>query len=45
MSNEMIGNFVYLYFVISTIALMRWGAEILDKRQQKRNNGKEETEG
>lgn len=42
MSQEMIGNFVYLYFVISTIALMRWGIEILDKRQQKHNNGKAE---
>ena len=42
MSNEMIGNFVYLYFMISTIALMRWGAEILDNIQKKRENGKAE---
>ena len=37
MSNEMIGNFVYLYFVISTIALMRWGCEILDKFSKNKN--------
>jgi hypothetical protein len=42
MSNEMIGNFVYLYFIISSIALMRWGAEILDSIQKKRKNGKAE---
>jgi len=45
MSNEMIGNFVYLYFIISTMALLRWGAEILDNIQKKRENGKEETKG
>ena len=40
MSQEMISNFVYLYFMISTIALMRWGVEILDNIQKKRENGK-----
>jgi hypothetical protein len=44
MSNEMIGNFVYLYFIISTIALIKWGCDILDNIQEKRENGKEETE-
>lgn len=41
MSQEMIGNFVYLYFMISTLALIRWGFEILDNIQKKRENGKE----
>lgn len=40
MSQEMIGNLVYLYFVFSTIALMRWGFEILGNFQEKRKNGK-----
>jgi hypothetical protein len=44
MSNEMIGNFVYLYFIISTIALIKWGCDILDNIQEKRENGKEGTE-
>lgn len=37
MSQEMIGNFVYLYLMISTIALMRWGFEILDKFSKNKN--------
>lgn len=37
MSQEMIGNLVYLYFVFSTIALMRWGFEILDKLSKNKN--------
>lgn len=40
MTQEMVSNLVYLYFVISSIALMRWGFEILDKFQKKRENGK-----
>jgi len=40
MSQEMISNFVYLYFIISSIALMRWGCEILNNIQKKREDGK-----
>ena len=40
MSDEMISNIAYLYFMISTIALMKWGIEILDNLQKKRENGK-----
>jgi hypothetical protein len=43
MSNEMIGNFVYLYFILGTVAIVRWGCEILDNYQQKRKDGKAET--
>jgi len=34
MTQETISNLIYLYFIFSSIALMRWGFDILDTIQK-----------
>lgn len=40
MTQETISNLIYLYFIFSAIALIRWGCDVLDTIQKYYKNAK-----